>query len=49
MTAEGLIRVGLVGCGGFGRVHMRSLMANQRVQVVALCDPVKSHMAAYVR
>ncbi|HUW84683.1 MAG TPA: Gfo/Idh/MocA family oxidoreductase [Phycisphaerae bacterium] len=43
------IRVGLVGCGGIARGHARALLEQRQVDVTAICDPIKSHIAAYQR
>jgi len=34
------LRIGSIGLGGMGRVHLRANLANPRVEVVALCDIV---------
>jgi len=49
MSKNKRIRVGLVGCGGIARGHARALLEQREVDVTAICDPVKSHIAAYQR
>ena len=34
------VRVGVIGCGGRGRGHIRSLKAFEDVHLAAVCDPV---------
>ncbi len=39
MTQKGIVRVGIVGCGGIARnYHVPSYLANPRVRIVAACD-----------
>jgi predicted dehydrogenase len=40
------LRFGLVGCGGMGQYHARRLVEMPEIEVVALCDIVKSKCAA---
>ena len=49
MSKNKRIRVGLVGCGGIARGHARALLEQREVNVTAICDPIKSHIAAYQR
>lgn len=49
MPSSKKLRVGLAGCGGMGRAHVRALLAEPQVEVVAICDPLKSHTGAYQR
>ena len=49
MSKSKPIRVGLVGCGGIARGHARALLEQHQLDVTAICDPVKSHIAAYQR
>lgn len=37
------IPVGLIGCGGRGRGHVRALHALEDVELVAICDPVAAN------
>ncbi|MDE2703465.1 MAG: Gfo/Idh/MocA family oxidoreductase, partial [Gemmatimonadota bacterium] len=37
------IPVGLIGCGGRGRGHVRALHALVDVELVAVCDPVAAN------
>ena len=37
------IPVGLIGCGGRGRGHVRALLALADVELVAVCDPVAAN------
>lgn len=37
------IQVGLIGCGGRGRGHVRALYALADVELVAICDPVAAN------
>ena len=37
------IPVGLIGCGGRGRGHVRALHALEDVELVAVCDPVAAN------
>lgn len=37
------IQVGLIGCGGRGRGHIRALHALADVELVAICDPVAAN------
>ena len=39
------IRVGIVGCGGRGRGHMRVLQSFADIELVAVCDPVAESLA----
>ncbi|MBI2192689.1 MAG: Gfo/Idh/MocA family oxidoreductase [Planctomycetes bacterium] len=38
MSGSGVLRVGLVGCGGMGRTHIRTLQGLRGFKVVGLCD-----------
>ena len=38
------IPVGLIGCGGRGRGHVRALYELVDVELVAVCDPVAANM-----
>jgi len=40
------IRVGMIGCGGNARGHMRRLLSIDGVEIVALCDPSEDAVAA---
>ena len=37
------IPVGLIGCGGRGRGHVRALHALADVELVAVCDPLAAN------
>ena len=39
MMSDTKLRVALLGAGRIGQEHSRSLIADPRVQVVAVCDP----------
>ena len=38
------IRLGVIGCGGRGRDHMRRLAAMPDVRIVAICDNWQPHL-----
>lgn len=40
------IGLGLIGCGGMGRADLSALMGKRGVQVLAVCDPDRSHRDA---
>ena len=41
----GKLRIGCVGIGGMGNMHLRGYAGDDRVQVVAICDILESRMA----
>lgn len=43
------LRLALVGCGGMGQHHARSLLGISEVQVVALCDIIKSRCLSFCK
>lgn len=43
--SEATVRLGVVGCGGIGRVHLREYLKMPDVEVVALADPVPGRAA----
>src|SRR5262245_10875423 len=45
---SGRVRLGMVGCGGFGRYHLRQFAQVTDIEVVALCDPDSSQLARTV-
>jgi len=42
------VRVGVIGCGGQGRVHIRSLVSLDDVELVYVCDVDSDHLAKAV-
>jgi len=42
-----MIRVGIVGCGGYSAVHAHRLKVREDVRLVALCDTRQEAIAAY--
>ncbi len=46
VRADDAIRVGMIGCGGNARGHMRRLLGIDGVEIVGLCDPAKAGIAA---
>ena len=36
------IRLGLIGCGGRAKAHMKSFVAMEDVAVVAVADPIEA-------
>lgn len=42
-----MLRCALIGCGGMARGHAEQLLAIDGVEVVALCDPIKTHTALF--
>ena len=43
--ADETIRVGMIGCGGNARSHMRRLLQMDGVKIVGLCDPTEAAIA----
>jgi len=39
------LRIGMIGCGGYGRGHLRALAANPQAEVAALADPSRAMLA----
>jgi predicted dehydrogenase len=48
-SAKKPIQLGLVGCGGMGRYHLRYLMETPEIKVAALCDIAKTKMQHCVK
>ena len=44
VSPNGKVRLACVGLGGQGMSNLRALMADERVQVVALCDVDAQHL-----
>ena len=45
-VSDETIRVGMIGCGGNARGHMRRLLNIEDVEIVAICDPDEDAIAA---
>lgn len=46
---EKKIKVGLIGCGGMGNVHLRGYAEMDNVEVVALCDIIPEKLESYAQ
>src|SRR5664279_5271946 len=40
-----MIRLGVIGCGRIGRVHVDSIAAHPRAELACVCDPIASAAA----